>query len=251
MIKVVLLGAGNVAFHLAKVFDLTPNIDFVQQFRRNNKNDGDFQATTLKTDKIDKLASADIYVIAINDDAITDFSKQLNLTKGLVVHTSGSMPLSALACKANKGVFYPLQTFSKEQSIDFKSIPITIEAENKEDTKLLFQFAKSISKHVYEINSSQREKLHIAAVFANNFTNHMYSIAKEICDSSHINFDILKPLIKETSEKVQKVDPKLAQTGPAKRNDQKIIKKHLSQISGQEKEIYALISKSIINKLNS
>jgi len=250
MIKVVLLGAGNVAFHLAKAFKLSSNIDFVQHYRRNDNNDADFDIQTLKTDDLNNLVPADIYVIAINDDAITPFSSQLNFTKGLVVHTSGSMPLKALQCKANKGVFYPLQSFSKEQHINFDEVPITIEAKNKSDLNLLNIFAGSISNHVYEINSLQREKLHIAAVFANNFSNQMFTIAKDICDQYQISFDILKPLILETAEKVQNMNPIEAQTGPATRNDEKIITKHLEQISGEQKEIYALITKSIINKFN-
>ncbi|MCF6222161.1 MAG: DUF2520 domain-containing protein [Flavobacteriaceae bacterium] len=247
MIKVVLLGAGNVAYHLAKAFKLSSNINFVQHYRRNNKNDAYFELDIPKTDDLNELKIADIYIIAINDDAVTSLSKQLNLTQGLVLHTSGSLPLSALQCENNKGVFYPLQTFSKEQTVDFKSVAINIEVAHKKDFDLLERFAKSISNYVYEIDSFQREKLHVAAVFANNFSNHMFKIAKDICDEHNISFDILKPLIKETAEKIQNIDPKQAQTGPAKRNDQSIIKKHLEQVSGEQKEIYNIITESIIN----
>jgi len=250
MIKVVLLGAGNVAVHLAKAFYKAKNIDFVQRYSRGSKNDSYFDSQIAKTNNLDNLAQADIYVIAIKDDAIAKFSKQLTLKKGLVVHTSGSMPLHALQCKANKGVFYPLQTFSKEQNLDFNNIPIAIETEDIKDIDLLNNFAKSVSNYVSEIDSSQREKLHIAAVFANNFSNFMFTIAKDICDVNNFSFDILKPIILETANKVQTVNPVKAQTGPAKRNDQKIIEEHLSQLAGKQKEIYQLISDSIIQANN-
>ncbi|MDH3322215.1 MAG: DUF2520 domain-containing protein, partial [Flavobacteriaceae bacterium] len=142
-------------------------------------------------------------------------------------------------------VFYPLQTFSVTKNINFKEVPIAIETEDEKDFELLEQFARSLSDMVYEINSEQREKLHIAAVFANNFSNQMFKIAKDICDEYAISFDLLKPIIKETVGKLETLNPKQAQTGPAKRNDRKVIEKHLSQLSGEQKEIYALISASI------
>ena len=250
MIKVVLLGAGNVAFYLANVLTMSKKIDFVQRYSRNNKNDKYFDEKINKTSNINNLAKADVYIIAINDDAIASFSKQLTFTNGLVVHTSGSMPMNALKCKANKGILYPLQTFSINHKVDYNQIPICIEAENKKDKELLNSLAKCLSKNVFEINSSQREKLHIAAVFANNFSNYMFKLANDICVENNISFDILKPLIKETANKVQKTSPIEVQTGPAKRNDSKVIEKHLSQLSENQKEIYTLVSKSIINTYN-
>ena len=250
MIKVVLLGAGNLAFHLAKAFDIATNIDFVQHYSRNASIDSEFNQKIPTTNSLNNLALADIYIIAINDDSIADFSKQLTFKKGLVVHTSGSMPLNILHCKANKGVFYPLQTFSKDQKVDFKGIPIAIEVEKRSDFNLLESLAQSISENVYEIDSNQREKLHIAAVFANNFSNQMFKIAKDICDENNFSFDILKPLILETANKVQRINPEKAQTGPAKRKDQKVILNHVSQLSGEQKKLYTLMSKSIINSIN-
>lgn len=245
MIKVVLLGSGNVAYHLAKAFEQTKDIDFVQQYRRNSKNDKLFNESIPKTNSLENLAKADIYIIAINDDQILEFSKKLKLREGLVVHTSGSVPMDTLKCKCHKGVFYPLQTFSIIQQIDYTNIPICLETEYVEDMPLLKHFAEAISKNIYEVNSNQREKLHIAAVFANNFSNYMFKIAKDICEENHCSFDILKPLIQETVNKIQDISPEEAQTGPAKRKDKKIIDKHLSQLSGDQKKIYKLISKSI------
>ncbi|RUA12480.1 MAG: DUF2520 domain-containing protein, partial [Flavobacteriia bacterium] len=124
-------------------------------------------------------------------------------------------------------------------------IPVCLESEKNEDLLLLKDLAGSISDKVFELNSQQREKLHIAAVFANNFSNHMFKIAYDLCESNQINFEILKPLILETAEKIIKITPEKAQTGPAKREDIKTIQKHLSQLEGIQKEIYTLVTKSI------
>lgn len=250
MIKVVLLGAGNVAVHLAKAFFKAKNIDFVQRYSRDSKSDFYFDNHIAKTNSLDNLAQADIYVIAINDDKIGEFSKQLPIYRGLVVHTSGSMPLSSLQCKANKGVLYPLQTFSKDQAIDFKSIPLALETEKKEDFTTLETLAKALSKNTYSIDSQQRNKLHIAAVFANNFSNYMFKIAKDICDDNNFSFEILKPIIQETTKKLETMSPFDAQTGPAKRNDTIVIENHLQQLQGDQKEIYKLVSDSITKTFN-
>jgi len=246
MIKVVLLGAGNVAIHLAKAFVKAGNINFVQRYRRNDKNDSFFDYSIPFTDKLHELIRADVYIIAINDDSLSAFSEKLPVLKGLVVHTSGSISLKSLSDKLRRGVFYPLQSFSKDQKLDFKNIPITIETEFKKDKELIEKLASSISNYVYSIDSKQREKLHLAAVFANNFSNFMFTIAKDLSDEYNFPFDILKPLILETANKIQVTDPRKAQTGPAIRNDKKVIDKHLSQLKGEKKEIYKLISESIM-----
>ena len=246
MIKVVLLGSGNIAFHLAKVFEQAKNIELIQLYRRNEKNDYLFDSSIPKTESLNELKKADVYIIAISDDQIAKLSKQLKFKEGLVVHTSGSVHMNQLKCTAHKGVFYPLQTFSKDKTMNYSSIPFCLETEFLNDMTLLKIIANAISDHVYEIDSFQREKLHIAAVFANNFSNYMFKIAKDVCDNNQISFDLLKPLISNTANKLNLIDPKDAQTGPAKRNDKKIIQKHLQQLKGDQKELYAIISKSII-----
>lgn len=246
MIKVVLLGAGNVAIHLAKAFVKASNINFAQRYRRNEKNDSFFNNNIPFTNKLHELIKADVYIIAINDDSISTFSDKLSMLNGLVVHTSGSIGLKSLSDKLRRGVFYPLQSFSKDQKLNFKNIPITIETEFKEDKELIENLASSISNYVYSIDSEQREKLHLAAVFANNFSNFMYTIAKDLSDEYNFPFDILKPLILETANKIQVTDPRKAQTGPAIRNEKKVIDKHLSQLKSEKKEIYKLISESIM-----
>lgn len=250
MIKVVLLGSGNVAIHLAEALANEKNIDFIQRFSRSHNNDDFFDKTIPIINNTNELKSADIYIIAISDDAISAFSKQLHLN-GLVVHTSGSISLNDLQCNANKGVLYPLQTFSKKQKINFKNIPIAFETEIESDLTLLETLAKTLSNHTYNIGSQKRKKLHVAAVFANNFTNHMYKIASDICKEHDISFDILKPLIQETANKLLTLSPKEAQTGPAKRNDKKVIENHLLQLNKNQKEIYNLVTNSIIDTYNS
>ncbi len=246
MIKVVLFGSGNVVYHLAKAFRLANNIDLVQLYRRDPNNDHLFDLKIKKTSSLKEIKKADVYILGINDDHIAEFSTKLQFSEGLVVHTSGSISMNQLKCPAHKGVFYPLQTFSKNQKMEYKTIPFCLETEFSKDMNLLKTLAESISKNVYEINSQQREKLHVAAVFANNYSNHMFKISKDICDEHQISFDLLKPLILSTANKLDFMDPAEAQTGPAKRNDQKIILKHLEQLHSDQKEIYSIISKSII-----
>ena len=245
MIKVVLIGSGNVAFHLAKAFQQAKNIDLIQQFRRNDTNDHLFDQNIPKTNSLNKLKKAAIYFIAISDNHISSVSEQLKFKEGLVVHTSGSISMNQLKCAAHKGVFYPLQSFSKEQNIDFSNIPICIEAENTKDLVLLETLAKSISNNIYPINSEQRNNLHVAAVFVNNFVNHLYQIGNEICNKNEIPFEILQPLIQETANKIISLTPLNAQTGPAKRNDTKTIKKHEAMLPLNQQEIYTLLTKSI------
>lgn len=243
MIKVSILGSGNVATHLISAFLKADAVDLVQVYSRSIKS-AHLKKDVSAVDNLQDLIPVDVTIIAISDDAIFDFSKKLN-TKGIVAHTSGSVAMNDLNNQSSKGVFYPLQTFSKDKSVDFSKIPICIEAENIDDLKLLKKLAISISDKVYEINSEQRKKLHLAAVFVNNFTNHLYYIGNEICDEYKVPFEILHPLIKETADKIQKISPKNAQTGPAKRNDIKTIEKHLAQLSSQEKEIYTVLTNSI------
>jgi len=181
----------------------------------------------------------------VSDNAISSLSSKLNLKDKLVVHTSGSVSMNELQSTSNKGVFYALQSFSKEQEVDFSTIPICIEAESKKDLDLLEILAKSISKKIYHINSNQRKSLHVAAVFVNNFTNHLYHIGNEICEENKIPFKILQPIIQETATKIVTLSPFEAQTGPAKRNDTETIKKHKAMLTANQQEIYTLLTKSI------
>lgn len=248
MIKVVLLGAGNVAIHLATALKKARNVELKQRFSRSNKNNGFFDPAIPVTDELQKLEEADIYIIAINDDAIGGFSDKLSHLKGLVVHTSGSVSIDEIHKNLRRGVLYPVQTFSKERTLDFKQVPLALETSDSNDFKLLKNLALKLSDHVHQVSSQQRERLHIAAVFANNFSNYMYLTAKEICLEHQLPFDILKPLIMETAQKIMDLDPYAVQTGPAKRNDRKVVEKHLSRLEGEQKEIYNIVSLAIRNR---
>ena len=245
MIKVVILGGGNVSYHLTTHLLENKKIELVQIYNRSIEKIVQFKSKTIVTDNLKELKEADIYIITISDDAISNLSSKLNLKGKLVVHTSGNTDLFELKSISSKGVFYPLQSFSKGKIIDFSEIPICIEASTENDLKVLETFAKSISNKVYKLNSKQREKIHLAAVFVNNFVNHLYHIGNEICDKNSIPFEILHPIILETATKITTLKPIDAQTGPAKRNDSITIEKHKAMLTQNQQEIYTLLTKSI------
>jgi len=248
MISIVLLGTGNVAKHLFDAFSKNPLVEVVQVVGRNSETLKSFGKATIDVTNSGTIADADCYIIAVSDDSIDTVSQLLINKNALILHTSGSVSLDALASHKKAGIFYPLQTLSKERAVDFETVPLCIEVKNTKDLPLLEELANAISNKVYVINSDQRKNLHLAAVFANNFTNYMYRIAHEICVEHQLPFDIIKPLITETAAKIQEWPPSTMQTGPARRHDQATIKKHLSQLRvGNQKEIYELLSESISN----
>jgi len=245
MIKTVVLGNGNLATHLCQVFEKNNQILLLQNY--NRKGEPIINCNVPVTSTISKIVDAEIYIIAFNDSALHDLSdfKKLN---GLVVHTSGATDISVLKDFTNHGVFYPLQSFNKNISIEFSKVPIAIEANSVANEKLLIYTANAITSKVYTINSEQRNALHVAAVFANNFSTFMYTQASEICNEYKIDFSILKPIIFETISKLETHLPNTIQTGPAIRNDQKTIKKHLDTITKvQQKEIYKNLTEAIQN----
>ncbi len=252
MTKVTIIGSGNVAQHLIHAFQnamlLNSQIELIQVLARNKKNISPLLDSTKIISEYNQLIAADIYIIAVKDDAITDVSSALPFNDRLVVHTSGTVALNSIHAKNRRGVFYPLQSFSKNRPVHFNSIPICLEAENEKDWAVLNQIALAISEFVYEINSEQRKALHVAAVFVNNFVNHLYQIGNEICDSNGIPFDILTPLILETANKIKSLSPAEAQTGPAKRNDHSTIKAQEEFLSNKNQvAIYQLLTQSIQN----
>lgn len=248
--KIVIIGAGNVATQLGLA--LKKSKHSIVQVYSKRKSSASKLAHSLNCDftnspeKID--TTADIYIIAVNDDSIIEVAKLLRLKDKIVVHTSGSVEMNILKpMSKNIGVFYPLQTFSKNKTVDFNVIPVCLEANNNATFKILQILAKSISSNVQKINSEQRKTIHLAAVFACNFSNHLYTIASSILGSANISFDVLKPLIEETAKKIKNTTPVEAQTGPAVRNDIKTINNHLKMLSGNKEyhQLYKLISKSI------
>lgn len=248
MFKIVIIGSGNVATHLIQAFSKNETVDLIQVFARKKENLLSFIAPAKIVDNLSDLKEADLYIIAVSDDAIEQVANQISFENKLVVHTSGSYDFNGISTKNRKGVFYPLQTFSKNKAIDFKTIPLCLEAENEADYAVLEKIAKSVSDKVYQINYRQRQSLHVAAVFVNNFVNHLYHIGSEICDNNQVDFGILKPLIEETANKINQLPPKEAQTGPAKRQDFNTIERHLNFISDDnQKNIYQMLTQSILS----
>jgi predicted short-subunit dehydrogenase-like oxidoreductase (DUF2520 family) len=248
MIKIVIIGSGNVAQHLIQAFAKSKEIEVLQVFSRRKEAIIPLFDSSLITNDFNDLVEADLYIISISDDAISSVSSKLPFKNRLVVHTSGSVPIDSLDNKNRRGIFYPLQTFTKNKAVDFSQIPFCLESENDSDFELLEKVAKSISNNVFKSNEKQRKALHISAVFVNNFVNEMYRIGNEICDENKIPFEILKPLILETVNKVMTLSPKEAQTGPAKRNDKQTIEAHLDFLSNENHaKIYKILTQSIQN----
>ncbi|WP_037321384.1 Rossmann-like and DUF2520 domain-containing protein [Salegentibacter sp. Hel_I_6] len=245
MTEVVILGAGNVAFHLFKAFSKAKNIKVTQVYNHRDESLEYFSKFTETSTEIRNLKSGDFYILALKDDVIPEIAQDLKSKNGIVLHTSGAVSLNSLECLTNLGVFYPLQTFSKNKAVDFSEIPVCIEANSIENLERIKALASAITRDIREINSEQRKALHLAAVFVNNFSNHLYSIGAEICKTNQVDFSILKPLIKETASKMESLSPKDAQTGPALRNDQKTIETHLKLLSKKDKDIYSLLTQSI------
>jgi len=250
--KITIIGSGNVATILSKVF-VNKGFSINQVFSKSKIN-AEILIEKLAanqqikiTDNIAEIDdTSDIYIVCVKDDAIATVVNQILFKDKLIVHTSGSVDITVFNGFNQFGVFYPLQTFSKDKDTDVANVPFCIEGNTNQTTQLLIDLASSISKKVYEINSEQRKTLHLAAVFACNFTNYMYSIAEEITTKNNINFEVLKPLIQETAKKIEVQSPKEAQTGPAKRKDQQTINKHLAMLENNpNKELYKLITELI------
>lgn len=243
--KIVIIGSGNVAYHLAKAFH-EQKVAVEQIFGRN---DIDLKSIS---DELNipystcNLSDADLYIIAVSDGSISEISKIITKENCLVAHTSGSLSKEHLLGDYRKASFYPLQTFSKSKKLDYAEIPFFVEAENDEDLKSLQKLAQSISEKVMTSTYEKRKYIHLTAVFACNFVNHLFARAKEISDSQEIPFDYFLPLIQETTEKISQLEPKLAQTGPAVRNDARVLKLHEELITDDEQlKIYKVMNESI------
>ena len=243
--KTVIIGSGNVAYHLAKAFHKN-QIEISQIFGRNEK---DLKAISNELNipfSTINLEDADFYLICVNDDSISEISKKIKKENCLVAHTSGSLPKEILDGNYRKASFYLLQTFSKSKELNYSEIPLFIEAENKDDVEMLKNLATKISENIMESDYEKRKYIHLTAVFACNFVNHLFSRAKEISDSQNIPFNYFLPLIDETVSKIHEIEPKLAQTGPAVRNDERILEIHESLISDEEHlKIYQTMNESI------
>ena len=243
--QIVLIGSGNVAFHLAKAFT-EAQIPISQIFGRNTTELQKISEEFSIPFSTETLTDGDLYIISVSDSSIAEVSALIKNENALVTHTSGSVSREALSGNYRKSVFYPLQTFSKSKNLDYSKIPFFIDAENENDEEILKNLASKISKNVMLANDEKRKYIHLTAVFACNFVNHLYARAKEISDSQGIPFDYFLPLIDETTQKIHELEPKLAQTGPAIRNDKKVLKLHESLLTDEEKlKIYKTLNESI------
>lgn len=244
MFSIVILGTGNVATHMFKAFQNSKATRVIQVYNHRPESLKAFENLVDTTSSISGLKAADLYLLCLKDDVIEKISEQIQSFEAIIAHTSGSQTVLS---KPNSAVFYPLQTFSKNSPLDYSKIPICLEANSEENISILKTIASSISNQVFEIDSTQRQTLHLAAVFVCNFTNHLYKIGEDICQKDQMPFDILKALIQETSEKVNRESPSQIQTGPAIRKDSSTIKRHLKQLKDKRhKDIYQLLTQSII-----
>ena len=246
MIRIAILGFGNLGFNLCNFLNDNTYVSIVQIYNKSKVKLNDRLKDIPFTTNLAELKEADIYIIAIPDDAIASFSERLPFKNKLVVHTSGGGAMDILSEKNRKGVFYPLQTFSKNRNADFNMVPICIEASKDSDLGLLRKLGEALSEKVVVITPEERKKLHLAAVFVNNFANHMYTIGNDILQNAELPFQLLQPLIIETAHKIEDLSPINAQTGPAKRKDKNTIEKHLHLLDkGPYKELYQLLTESI------
>ena len=251
--RVVFIGAGNVATHLAQSLDKTH--DVVQVYSRHIQNALMLTKMLKQANATDNLLEifpdADMYVVSVKDDAISKIVENVKFSSGLWVHTSGSVSLDVLSAKFERcGVLYPLQTFSRNVAVNMAEVPFFIEGADEYTENLLVNLSKNISDSVYKANSLQRRNLHVAAVFGCNFVNYMWTQADEILQKSGYNFEILLPLIKVALNKAASVSPREGQTGPARRGDFKIMQSHEQMLSNEDARLYRILSQSIMKKYN-
>ena len=249
--KIVLIGAGNLATHLGKALHAAGH-DMVQVFSRTMQS-AETLASLLDAEPLTDMAQvrddADVYIFSVKDSALEQLISQLcGGEKKVFLHTAGSMPMSVFRGKAlHYGVLYPMQTFSKQHEVDFSIIPCFIEANDEFALKQIEGLAGQISHRVFQLSSEDRKYLHLSAVFACNFANHCYAASQELLQQHGIPFDVMLPLIDETAAKVHGMTPKEAQTGPAVRYDENVIGKQIQLLENQPyfQKIYDCMSKSI------
>lgn len=247
--NIILIGAGNLMYSLAPALQHA-GVNIIQVYSRTEDHASELARklnVPFTTDLNEIEINADIYFFSLKDSILLEVAKQIKPNNALWIHTSGSIPLSSFIETHNRaGVFYPLQTFTHGREVNFEDIPIFIEANKEEDLLLLKKLGCALSPNVIELNSEKRKWLHLAAVFACNFTNHCYAIAANILEQQNLNYQYLLPLINETTNKIHNLHPKEAQTGPAIRYDTNVINKHLAMLSDPNlKELYTLLSKNI------
>lgn len=251
--EIVILGSGNVATHFA--YALKKAEYHIKQVYSRKIDHARYLADGIGAEPIDDLShittEADIYLIAVKDEAITEVASALRLGNKILLHTSGSTDMEVLKpFSSSYGVLYPLQTISKDVALDFTKVPLILEFSDLRVKEEVLNMAFKLSPLIHEYNSQQRRCLHLGAVMACNFSNHLYAIAHDFLKEKKVDFDLLKPLISETAHKILEHDPNEVQTGPAVRNDRDIIHKHLTLLEGHHnwQRIYEFISEDIVRK---
>jgi len=254
--QICLIGAGNLASQLAPALASKGHC-FLQVFSRT-EDSAQQLASALQCESVVRPElirdDADLYICALKDDALSQVLARIKFGKGLVVHTAGSLPMNLLAkYTPNHGVFYPLQSFSKQRQVDFSEVPFFIEAAFPESLEILRKLASCLSEKIIPADSEQRKQLHLSAVFANNFVNYLYSIAEDLVNEKGLDFKYLLPLINETARKVQTLTPVQAQTGPAVRFDHAVMDSHLELLNNHPdwKLLYEKMSEGIHERAKS
>lgn len=247
MIRVSVIGFGKVSRSLCAALLTADGVQLVQIFNRSKVKNTDFNAD-LFVHNLNELQEVDVVLISVPDRFILELANQIPFESAIVAHTAGSLGIEVIPEKFNRAVFYPLQTFSENKRVDFTNLPVFIEAEKETSLKILKELADSLHSKVIQVDADQRKALHVAAVFACNFSNHMYKLANDICEKHQLPFEVLLPLIEETAQKIKYLSPENAQTGPAIRHDETTINKHLAFLEEEDKKhIYSLLTQSIQN----
>ncbi len=248
--RIVIIGSGNVAYQLAWHLHNSGHqiIQIVSRHLEAAKWIGNLIDIPC-TDRYSEISMlADVYLLTVKDDAIEEVASKLNLIDRVIAHTSGTVGLDALQnTSTNHGILYPLQTLSRNVSVDFSMIPICLDASNSDTLNVLKKLAGTLTSKIIEVNDQKRLAIHVAAVFANNFTNHLFSIAQMLLERNGLSFEIFKPLINETVRKIQNHDPLNVQRGPAVRHDEHTIQKHLEYLKNDLRfaEIYRILTEDV------
>ncbi len=248
--KISIVGAGNVATNLALALKKAGH-EIVQIYNRSDDAGQELAHTVGAqfTSQASQLLDADVYLLAVKDDVIAEVAKLIHLKGRIVAHTSGTKSMNELAPASEEfGIFYPLQTMKKNTKVDFKNVPLLVEGNSEGVTMVLENLAKTISQNVYRVDEEQRQWIHLAAVFANNFTNHLFGISESIMQGHGLPFEILKPLIYRSIEGLAFASPTELQTGPAIRGDQQTIEKHMLLLGDDTRlqKMYEILTQSII-----
>ncbi len=249
--SVVMVGAGNLASHLALALARS-GIRILQIVNRSPQRGIKLAkkcGASYTSELISIDCNADLYIVAVSDQVLPLIAGKMKLEGKLVVHTSGTVEMNVLQCiSQNTGVLYPLQTFNESRRVNFRKIPLCIEARNEIGLQMLTEMAARLSSKVYRLDGNQRKVIHLAAVIACNFTNYMYTIAEDLITRNNLPFEFIRPLIEQTARNAKHDNLFRLQTGPAVRGDLEVMEEHLRLLTNDEeyREIYSLLSKNII-----